>query len=411
MTKKDILEIKRRYKKESHNFTRIAGCYVDNEKNKVLSFGESPLQLEDEEFFKYLDIANKCLSGKLGNNILQLPFPTDEVMNGEKYSLLTQLKVTGLKDETVLDEFFDNVIENYQITGNFLIILFNDVYDIPMKTSDNIETGESEDVFDYILCAICPVNLSKSALGYREDENRIGALLRNWTVAPVESAFMFPSFSERNADVNTVTVYTKNPKAPHKEFWENGLHAESRLTSTEKKNAFAGMIEKSVGSDSDESKETIFNIADSLSGFIDKRKEDLPDDTEVGINGQDVEDICVSAGVPEQKAERIKERFNDYFEGSPDAPVADELLDSRLLKDQDLHHEKAALQREVASLNKKLEETGIISTDGKSSDIYVKVPEDRQDDVTTAFVDGEKCLIIPLDPSDTATVNGEERLL
>ena len=127
MTKKDILEIKRRYKKESHNFTRIAGCYVDNEKNKVLSFGESPLELEDEEFFKYLDIANKCLSGKLGNNILQLPFPTDEVMNGEKYSLLTQLKVTGLKDETVLDDFFDNVIENYQITGNFLIILFNDV--------------------------------------------------------------------------------------------------------------------------------------------------------------------------------------------------------------------------------------------------------------------------------------------
>ncbi|MQN01841.1 MAG: DUF4317 family protein [Lachnospiraceae bacterium] len=408
MTKKDILEIKRRYKKESHNFTRIAGCYVDNEKNKILSFSESPLELEDEEFFKYLEIANKCLSGKLGNNILQLPFPNDEIMGGEKYSLLMQLKATGLKDETVLDEFFDNVIENYLITGNFLIVLFDDIYDIPMKTTDNIDLGDSEDVFEYILCAICPVNLSKSALGYREDEDRIGALVRNWTVTPVESAFMFPSFSDRNADVNTVTVYTKNAKAPHKEFWENGLHAESRLTSTEKKNAFTSMVEKSVGSDTDESKEAMFNIADSLSGFIEKQKETLPEDAEVGITGDDVEDICVTAGVPEEKAERIKERFNDSFEGTPDAPAAGELLDSRLLKDQELHHEKAALQREVASLNKVLSDSGIVSSDGTTSDIYVKVPEDREAQVTTAFVDGEKCLIIPLDPSDTASVNGEE---
>ena len=70
MTKNDLLEIKRRYNKESHNFTRIAGCYVDNEKNKVLSFSESPAELPDEELFKYLDIAKKSLSGKLGDNIL-----------------------------------------------------------------------------------------------------------------------------------------------------------------------------------------------------------------------------------------------------------------------------------------------------------------------------------------------------
>ena len=124
MNKKDILEIKRRYKKDKHNFGRIAGCYVDNEKNKIISFSESPAEMVEDDFFKYLDIANKCLSGKLGNNILQLPFPNDEIMSGEKYSLLQQLRTTGLKDETVLDEFFDNVIENYLITGNFLILLF-----------------------------------------------------------------------------------------------------------------------------------------------------------------------------------------------------------------------------------------------------------------------------------------------
>lgn len=408
MNKKDILEIKRRYKKDKHNFSRIAGCYVDNEKNKIISFSQTPGEMPDDDFFKYLDIANKCLSGKLGNNILQLPFPNDEIMTGDKYSLLQQLRTTELKDESVLDAFFDNVIENYLITGNFLILLYSDSYDIPMKTTDNQDLGDSEYIYDYILGAICPVNLSKSTLGYREAENAIGALRREWTVNPVESAFMFPSFSERNSDFNTVTVYAKNPKAPHREFWENGLHASSRLTSAEKKNAFEEMVGKSVP---DDDKDIHFNIADNLSGFIEQKQQTQPEDTPIEITGEDVRTIMEDSGVEDYKAEKIGERFTDFFEGSENVPEATELLDTRLLKNQDLHHEKDALAREVRVLHEKLKETGAESTDGNASDIYVKVPADREADVTTAFVDGEKCLIIPLDPSDTAMVNGEERTL
>ena len=408
MNKKDILEIKRRYKKDKHNFSRIAGCYVDNEKNKIISFSQTPGEMPDDDFFKYLDIANKCLSGKLGNNILQLPFPNDEIMTGDKYSLLQQLRTTELKDESVLDAFFDNVIENYLITGNFLILLYSDSYDIPMKTTDNQDLGDSEYIYDYILGAICPVNLSKSTLGYREAENAIGALRREWTVNPVESAFMFPSFSERNSDFNTVTVYAKNPKAPHREFWENGLHVSSRLTSAEKKNAFEEMVGKSVP---DDDKDIHFNIADNLSGFIEQKQQTQPEDTPIEITGEDVRTIMEDSGVEDYKAEKIGERFTDFFEGSENVPEATELLDTRLLKNQDLHHEKDALAREVRVLHEKLKETGAESTDGNASDIYVKVPADREADVTTAFVDGEKCLIIPLDPSDTAMVNGEERTL
>ncbi|MDD6381382.1 MAG: DUF4317 domain-containing protein [Lachnospiraceae bacterium] len=408
MNNKDILEIKRRYKKDKHNFSRIAGCYVDNEKNKIISFSQTPGEMPDDDFFKYLDIANKCLSGKLGNNILQLPFPNDEIMTGDKYSLLQQLRTTELKDESVLDAFFDNVIENYLITGNFLILLYSDSYDIPMKTTDNQDLGDSEYIYDYILGAICPVNLSKSTLGYREAENAIGALRREWTVNPVESAFMFPSFSERNSDFNTVTVYAKNPKAPHREFWENGLHVSSRLTSAEKKNAFEEMVGKSVP---DDDKDIHFNIADNLSGFIEQKQQTQPEDTPIEITGEDVRTIMEDSGVEDYKAEKIGERFTDFFEGSENVPEATELLDTRLLKNQDLHHEKDALAREVRVLHEKLKETGAESTDGNASDIYVKVPADREADVTTAFVDGEKCLIIPLDPSDTAMVNGEERTL
>ena len=66
MNKKDILEIKRRFKKEACTFTRMCGCYVDADRNKITKIGETFLNLEDEEFYKYLEIAKKVLSGTIG---------------------------------------------------------------------------------------------------------------------------------------------------------------------------------------------------------------------------------------------------------------------------------------------------------------------------------------------------------
>ena len=70
MQKKDILELKRRLKKDGCTFTIMRGCYVDSQKNIVLHMNETFLNLEEEEFYKYLEIAKKALSGTIGNNLL-----------------------------------------------------------------------------------------------------------------------------------------------------------------------------------------------------------------------------------------------------------------------------------------------------------------------------------------------------
>lgn len=59
MTKKDIAELKRRLKKEECTFTRLCGAYVNNSKQIVVKMNETFLNLEDEEFYKYLEIAKK----------------------------------------------------------------------------------------------------------------------------------------------------------------------------------------------------------------------------------------------------------------------------------------------------------------------------------------------------------------
>ena len=74
MTKKDILELKKRLSKTDCTITRMCGCYVDANRNKVVKLSETFLNLEDDEFYKYLDIARKCLSGNVGNNLLQLEY-------------------------------------------------------------------------------------------------------------------------------------------------------------------------------------------------------------------------------------------------------------------------------------------------------------------------------------------------
>ena len=70
MNKKDIAEIKRRLKKESTTITRLCGCYVDENKEKLLRFSENFLNLDEEVMHKYLEIASKSLSGTPGNNLL-----------------------------------------------------------------------------------------------------------------------------------------------------------------------------------------------------------------------------------------------------------------------------------------------------------------------------------------------------
>lgn len=86
-----------------------------------------------------------------------------------------------------------------------------------------------------LLCAICPVQLSKPGLGYREDENRIGPRIRDWVVSVPDSGFLFPAFTDRSTDIHSLMFYTKDTKAPHAEFMELGLGCGARRTATEQK--------------------------------------------------------------------------------------------------------------------------------------------------------------------------------
>ncbi len=408
MIQKEVTELKRRLKRETVSFSRMAGCYVDAQKNKVTSFNQSFLNLEDDEFSKYLEIANKVLSGKLGNQLLELEFPLEEEKEGGRQHLLMALRNTAIEEETVLDRFYDHVIETYDFVGNYLILLFHDVYDVMSRSSDNIDLDESAEAFDYILCAICPVALSKPGLGYREEDNSIAARVRDWVVGPVDTGFLFPAFDDRATDIHHVLMYAKKAREPHKEFWENGMGCQPRLTAAEKRDAFGHMVCRDLSADQDAAEDMLLDVQSNLSDFIAIEEDRRGDEEPLPLTKEDLLDILKESGMEEDRSEKVGVRFEDFFK--EETPNAEDLLDTKLLKDNEVRKEKKSLQKKVVELTDQLEAAGVIARDGKSIDVVVKLPDERLDEVETSFVDGRKCLIIPLEADDRATLNGEDYL-
>lgn len=338
MNKKDIMELKRRFKKEACTFTRMCGCYVSVEKEKITKIAETFLNLEDEEFYKYLEIAKKTLSGNIGNNLVELAFPREQEAAGGKQQFLMGLRESKLKNDDLLDTFYDMIIDNYDRVGNYLILIFHDAYDVMTKTSDNDKLDESEEVYEYLLCAICPVELTKPALGYREAENRIGARIRDWVVGMPETGFVFPAFTERSTDIHSVMFYTKNTVNPHVEFEDSVLGCMEHMTSDQKKVEFAQIVKDVVGDDDDEETIQIYNeVQDTLNEVLQNEQEKAeesstnePDEPlKVVLTEQIINEVLEKVNLFEDQKEAIKKSCADVI---PEDTEVAEIIDEKAIK-------------------------------------------------------------------------------
>ena len=110
MIKQEINEIKKLFTPNNCSITRICGCYVDGEKEKKADFKQAYLALPEEEMFKYFEILRKNLSGTLGKNLLNLDFPLKSEEEGGTQNFLLKLRDSKLKDDTLLETFYDKII-------------------------------------------------------------------------------------------------------------------------------------------------------------------------------------------------------------------------------------------------------------------------------------------------------------
>ena len=423
MNKKEVLELKRRFKKEAATFTRVCGCYVDGNHNKVCKFGNTFLNLEEDEFYKYLEIANKALSGTIGNNLLELKFPIEEEEVGGRQHILMALRASKLEDENLLDTFYDLVIDTYDHAGNYLIVLFHDAYDVMGRTSDNNNLDESEEVYEYLICAICPVDLSKPGLGFLEEEHRIGPRVRDWVVGAVDTAFLFPAFNDRSTDIHSTLFYTKNTKEPHSEFMANGLGCGIERTATEQKMAFHSIVRNVLGAEDEHTDDVLLDLQQNLSDMIDEYAETHDDDEDVFLLDKEVvTKLLADSEISEEKAAKIEKSVDEAFGEKP--PAAENVIDSKALVQNELRVEKMALEDQVGTLTvqlnekdealaertsqliEKQEEIDNYIAETKTYDVVLRVKPEKASQIKSRVINGQKCLVIPMDEDEHATING-----
>ena len=401
----------------------MCGCYVDGNHNKVCKFGNTFLNLEEDEFYKYLEIANKALSGTIGNNLLELKFPIEEEEVGGRQHILMALRASKLEDENLLDTFYDLVIDTYDHAGNYLIVLFHDAYDVMTRTKDNNNLDESEEVYEYLICAICPVDLSKPGLGFLEDEHRIGPRVRDWVVGAVDTAFLFPAFNDRSTDIHSTLFYAKNTKEPHSEFMANGLGCGIERTATEQKMAFHSIVRNVLGAEDEHTDDVLLDLQQNLSDMINEYAETHDDDEDAFLLDKEVvTKLLADSDISEEKAAKIEKSVDEAFGEKP--PAAENVIDSKALVQNELRVEKMALEDQVGTLTvqltekdealaertsqliEKQEEIDNYIAETKTYDVVLRVKPEKASQIKSQVINGQKCLVIPMGEDEHATING-----
>ncbi|MCD8108992.1 MAG: DUF4317 domain-containing protein [Clostridiales bacterium] len=360
MNKKEISEIKKTFTKERCCINRLTGCYVDAEKNKVVQFRESFLALPDEEMYKYLDIFRKALSGTIGKNLLNMEFPLEqEDVDGTQTRLL-ELRDSELKDDAVLERFYDRIIESWYHPENYLILLIHGSYDIPVKTSDGMDLEDASDyIYNFVLCCLCPVALSKAGLCYNAETNSIEDRIRDWLVDLPEQAFLFPAFNDRNTDIHSLLYYSKNTKEFCPEITEQLLGCVQPLPAPQQKESFQSIIEETLGDACDF--DTVRNIHETLNEMIEENQ-DNPEPLE--LDKSEVRRLLAQNGAPEEHLERFEQQYDEEI-GAMATVMADNISNTRKF--------------EV-----------------RTPDVTVKVNPAYAGMVNTRVIDGIPSLVIPL---------------
>lgn len=370
MNEKEIAELRRRFRADKSSISRVRGCYV-NEKREIISqFDQSLGILGQTESEQLLTTLRKTLSGTLGKNLLDIPFDTRQVVEGDQHKLLMTLRNSSLRDEEAVSAFYQRVIQSLDLEGNYLILLVQDDYDVPYRSKDGERQDDaSSEVFRYILCSICPVKQTKEALSYYVYENAFHSISADWVVSAPEMGFLFPSFDERSTNLYDALYYCKDTSQTHPDFVEAVFHAPAPMPAEAQMETFQTLLEDTLSDDC--RYQVVQSVHGQLREMIEEHKANKVEDPLVVDKGT-VRRVLEHSGVAEEHVEAFAERYDDAFGADAD-------LSPRNLVD-----------------TKQLEIT--------TPDVTIKVSPDRGDLVETRLIDGARYILIRAE--EGVAVNG-----
>ena len=370
MNEKEIAEIRRHFHPEKSNISNIRGCYVNEKQEIIAEFTQSVALMPEDETEKFLAVLKRTLSGSLEKNLFNMEFSTRQVVESEEHKLLMALRDSSLHDDAAVQAFFNLVIGSVVIEGNYLILLAQDVYDVPYRSPEGEQQEDAAtDVFSYIVCSICPVKMTKPALSYFIHENEFHSRTLERIVSPPELGFLFPAFDGRATNIYGALYYSRDTTEAHSEFVEAVFQSEAPMPPAAQKETFGTVLGEALTSDS--SYEVIQAVHGQLQDMIEEHKANKEAEP-LRVSKTAVKRMLESEGVPVNAVSAFDERFDSEFGAETDLPPQN-IVNPKLL--------------ELAT-----------------PDVTIRVSAQRSDLIETRVIDGAKYILVRAE--EGATLNG-----
>lgn len=370
MNDKEIGEIRRHLRRDRSNITAIYGCYVNDNKEIITEFRQSTGIMPENESDKYFALLRRTLSGSIGKNLIDITFKTSQVADSPEHKLLMGLRESKCTDEELRGEFFKKVIDTVVMEGNYLILLACDGYDVPFKSKDDsFQKDNSDEVYTYILCTVCPVKQTKSNLHYVPEEKLFHDGAMNQMVSAPTLGFLFPAFDDRSTNIYNALYYTKDIRNAQEAFISALFNTPVPKPAMEQKQTFEALLTTALGEEC--SMDVVQTVHDQLCQRIELHKESKVPDP-LMVSKEDVKDVLSSCGVSEQSLSKFSVDYDEAFGFEADL------------------HPKNIID------NKHFEV--------KTPDVVIKVDPTRSDLIETRVIGGVKYILICAD--EEVEVNG-----
>ena len=312
MNDKEIGEIRRHLRRDRSNITKIYGCFVNDNREIITEFSQSIGMMPENEGDKYFALFKRVLSGSVGKNLIDLSFKTAQVAQGApEHKLLMDLRECKLSDDELLRGFFQKIIDTVTLEGNYLILIGCDSYDVPFKGKDDIsDADKSEEVYTYLICAICPVKQTKANLHYVPEEKLFHDGAMNQPVSAPVLGFLFPAFDNRSTNIYNALYYTHDIKVSQDALIEALFHTPVPMPAAEQKKCFEALLTTALGEDCN--LDVVQTVHDQLCERIELHKEAKVAEPLL-IAKADVKETLASCGVSEEHLAKWSVDYDETF--------------------------------------------------------------------------------------------------
>ena len=370
MNDKEIGEIRRHLRRDRSNITKIYGCFVNDNKEIITEFSQSTGIMPENEGDKYFALFKRVLSGSVGKNLIDITFKTSQVAGSPEYKLLMDLRESKLGDDELLHSFFQKIIDSVTMEGNYLILIGCDSYDVPFKGKDGLsDSDKSEEVYTYLICAICPVKQTKPNLHYVPEEKLFHDGAMNQPVSAPALGFLFPAFDNRATNIYNALYYTHDIKVSQDALIEALFNTPVPMPAAEQKKCFEALLTTALGDECN--LDVVQTVHDQLCQRIELHKEaKVPEP--LMIAKADVKEALASCGVSEEHLAKFSVDYDETFGFEADL------------------HPKNIIDSKRFEI--------------KTPDVSIKVDPTRSDLIETRVIGGVKYIMICAD--ENVEVNG-----